>query len=432
MAKSLSHSRISRHLAPLLLVVGVFACAVCSAAPLSGLWHATVHVGSIDVPFGFGISVKDSQASGWFFNGQQKITSSSGSYRDGHLLLEFASYAKQLQADVDQNGNLNGTYSPTTPRSTTPAAEFHARRATTQSDAEAGTVPSISGVWVVPAPSSKANEKAWRLFVEQRGARVSAAILRVDGDSGALTGNWHDGKLVLSHFDGARPALMDVTPSAGGTLQLVLHSRDGTNATLTAYRPADASAKGLPEAADPATHTGVKNPAEPLQFSFPDLSGQLVSNTDGRFKGKVLLLDISGSWCPNCHDEAPFLQAMYRKYHHRGLEIVTLNFEDSPEQLSNPVRLHAFIKDFGIQYIVLQAGTTEQLHDKLPQAVNLDAYPTTFFIGRDGLVHATHAGFAAAATGSFNAELKKAFASKIEGLLATAATPARDPPAAHP
>jgi hypothetical protein len=125
---------------------------------------------------------------------------------------------------------------------------------------------------------------------------------------------------------------------------------------------------------------------------------------------------------------------MYRKYHARGLEIVTLNFEDSPEQLANPIRLRAFIKDFGIQYIVLQAGTTQQLHDKLPQAVNLDAYPTTFFVGRDGLVRGAHAGFAAPATGEFNAELKKSFATTIEQLLgekpppgATAAVLERDP-----
>jgi thiol-disulfide isomerase/thioredoxin len=208
---------------------------------------------------------------------------------------------------------------------------------------------------------------------------------------------------------------------------------------LTAYRQAQASAQGLPDAADPANHTSVKNPQEPLQFSFPDLSGQIISNTDPRFRGKVVLVDISGSWCPNCHDEAPFLQAMYRKYRGRGLEIVTLNFEDSPEQLAHPARLRAFIKDFGIQYIVLQAGTTQQLHDKLPQAVNLDAYPTTFFIGRDGLVRGAHAGFAAPATGDFNAELKKSFAAQIERLLAekapakvaTTAVPERDLPAAR-
>jgi thiol-disulfide isomerase/thioredoxin len=419
-----------------LLVSPVALHAASAPAPLSGLWDATIHVGAIDVPFEFGIAVKGEQASGWFFNGEQKIVSSSGSIQDRHLVLQFASYAKKVDARVGDDGGLDGVYVTTTVGSTAAPVAFHARRADPRAVAAHSAVPSISGLWIVPAPSSKSGEKAWRLIVRQNGGKVSAAILRVDGDTGALTGNWHDGTLMLSHFDGARPALIEVRSGDSGTLQLVLHNSNGTDVPLMGYRPADASARGLPEAADPASHTGVSNPSEPLQFSFPDLDGHLVSNSDNRFHGKVVLVDISGSWCPNCHDEAPFLQAMYRKYHSRGLEIVTLNFEDSPEQFANPVRLRAFIKDFGIQYIVLQAGTTAQLHEKLPQAVNLDAYPTTFFIGRDGLVRGAHAGFAASATGDFNSELKKTFADKIEQLLAekpatkaaTAAAPATDPP----
>jgi thiol-disulfide isomerase/thioredoxin len=79
----------------------------------------------------------------------------------------------------------------------------------------------------------------------------------------------------------------------------------------------------------------VSNPAEPFRFSFPDLNGRMVSNTDARFEGKVVLVNISGSWCPNCHDEAPFLAGLYEKYRSRGLEIVTLSFEE-PEQLAKP------------------------------------------------------------------------------------------------
>jgi thiol-disulfide isomerase/thioredoxin len=197
----------------------------------------------------------------------------------------------------------------------------------------------------------------------------------------------------------------------------VLRNSSGEDSSLTAYRAADAQARGLPGVADPGNHTSVRDPNEPFQFSFPDLQGRTVSNSDARFRGKVLVIDIAGSWCPNCHDEAPLLQAMYRKYHDRGLEIVTLSFEE-PEQFANPVRLRAFVKDFGLQYPVLLAGTLDELHTRLPQAVNLDAYPTTFFVGRDGLVKGVHAGFAAAATGDFNLQLKKDFTATIERLLA--------------
>lgn len=424
-----------------LLVSQLMAFGVPAAEALSGIWDASIHVNAIDVPFEFGIAVKGDQARGWFFNGEEKILSSSGSFNNGHLVLQFASYGKQVDARLSEDGKLDGVYAPTTEGSPVQPVAFHAQRANAaQAAAAGGDHPSITGQWLLPAQSTKSGEQAWRLVIREKGADVSAAILRVDGDTGALTGRWQDGKLLLSHFDGARPALIEVRPGDNGTLQLTLHNSNGTNVPLVAYRQADAKARGLPDAADPANHTGVRNPNEPLQFSFPDLDGRTVSNTDHRFRGKVVLVDISGSWCPNCHDEAPFLQSMYHKYHSQGLEIVTLNFEDSPAQLAHPDRLRAFIKEFGIQYVVLQAGTTDQLHQQLPQAVNLDAYPTTFFIGRDGLVKGAHAGFAAPVTGDYHSELKKSFEARIEQLLAqkppinvaTAQVPAPDLPAVHP
>src|SRR5262249_48628775 len=152
------------------------------------------------------------------------------------------------------------------------------------------------------------------------GPEVSAAILRVDGDTGALTGTYSDGKFVLNHFDGARAYVLEMIPQPDGTLALNLAAGRGGDKKLIAVHPAQARAKGLPEPTDPAQHTRVKNPDEPFAFRFPEISGKLVSNTDRRFQDKVVLVNVTGTWCPNCHDEAPFLQELYRKYRALGLE----------------------------------------------------------------------------------------------------------------
>jgi peroxiredoxin len=167
---------------------------------------------------------------------------------------------------------------------------------------------------------------------------------------------------------------------------------------------------------DPATHTGMKDPTQPFAFSFPDLSGKLVSNTDARFRDKVVLVNITGSWCPNCHDEAPFLAEVYNKYRSRGLEIVALSFEEA-DQLENPKRLKAFIKQNGIEYTVLLGGETSTAKDKLTQAENWNAWPTTFFVGRDGLVKAVHAGFPSSGSGVLYEKEKKEFVERVEALL---------------
>jgi thiol-disulfide isomerase/thioredoxin len=251
--------------------------------------------------------------------------------------------------------------------------------------------------------------------VKQSGAHVSAAILRVDGDTSILAGDHKDGRFVLSHFAGERPFYAEVTPLADGSLQLVVSSSHDTQ-TLIAFRPDTARARGLVPPDDPTEHTKLKHPNEPLPCSFPDINGQTVSNTDARFRGKVVLVNITGSWCPNCHDEAPFLETLYRKYHSQGLEIVALDFEPA-EQLTDLSRLRAFIQHCDIEYTYLIAGEPSQLNEKIPQADNLNAWPTTFFVGRNGLVQAIHTGFTSRASGEFDFDLKRQVESDVARLL---------------
>ncbi len=251
--------------------------------------------------------------------------------------------------------------------------------------------------------------------MRQSGAEASAAILRVDGDTGALTGSYRDGKFVLSHFSGARPALLELTPAEDGTLSVV----QGRDNPLTAFRAETARAKGLPEPSDPSRFTSVKDPTEALRFSFPDLNGRTVSNTDEKFRGKVVIVNIGGSWCPNCHDEAPFLVELYKKYKPQGLEIVLLSFEEA-EQMKNPARVRAFIKKYGIDYTVLVPGEPRELADKMPQGVNLNSFPTSFILGRDGRVRSVHAGFPGAASGEFHKQAKAEITATVERLLSEA------------
>ncbi len=71
-----------------------------------------------------------------------------------------------------------------------------------------------------------------------------------------------------------------------------------------------------------------------------------------------------------------------------------------------------------IKYTTLLAGAPSEMHEKVPQLNNLDTWPATIFIGRDGKVKAVHAGFASPASGKFYGELKQEFATRIEKLLA--------------
>jgi len=381
---------------------------VAIAQSLAGRWDATVQVNGIDIPFRFELSGDGTNVKGSFFNGDERITSTSGRVENGALALKWDDHASRLEATF-HDGVLEGKY-VRAGRDEKSSYPFTAKRYSPPA-AYKGDVPSIAGMWVIPTDSPK-GEKAWRFIVRQTGTDVSAAVLRIDGDTGALTGTYKDGKFVLSHFDSARPMLLEVTPQKDGTLELL----ENAKTQRTAIRWEVAHAKGLPEPTDPMKHTSVKDASEPYQFRFPDLNGQMVSNTDPKFHGKVVLVDITGSWCPNCHDEAPFLSELYKKYRNQGLEIVALSFEEA-DQLKDLARLRAFIKRYDIQYTDLVGGEPSEAKDKLTQAVNWNSWPTTFFIGRDGLVRGVHAGFPSSASGDLHRQTKDEFTAEVQHLL---------------
>jgi thiol-disulfide isomerase/thioredoxin len=243
---------------------------------------------------------------------------------------------------------------------------------------------------------------------------------------------------VLGHFDGGRPGVITITPVADGSLRVEQErartsvqaaaasgnaygsdaTPDGRYATvLTAWRVEVAEAKGLPQPDDFLTHTTARDPNEVFKFNFPDINGKLVSNEDPRFKGKVVLAIVTGTWCPNCHDEAQYLVQLDKKYRDKGLAIVALNFEE-PEQQATLQREKAFIKKYGVKYTYLNAGAPAEMWEKVPQLNHLDTWPATVFIGRDGKIDAVHSGFASPASAEFHTQLQRDFTSRIEKLLA--------------
>ncbi len=374
----------------------------------AGQWDAVVGVSNntIEIPFRFEIVNVNGSYRGYFFDGDVKVPSQPGTFENGAVDLRFDQYGARVVATL-KGETLEGKYD----RGTRGAAySFKAVRAVTPKT-PAGKVPNIAGEWRIPTKSAK-GETAWRLIVRQTGANVSASILRIDGDTGTLSGRYVDGKFVISHFSGARPVKYDIAVNADGSLEMLQNGQQ----KLLAYKLTDARAKDATPTS-PTQFTRMKNPSEPFRFSYPDLAGKVVSNTDARFRNKVVLISITGSWCPNCHDEAPFLTELYKAYHDRGLEIVALGFEE-PDQLKNPVRPRAFVKQFGIEYPFLLVGEPEDAPAKISQAENLNAFPTTFVVGRNGLVRQVHAGFASVATGTVHADSKKAMRAEIENLLA--------------
>ena len=384
-----------------------------SQPSIVGHWQGVATSRDQSVPVYLDITGTPSDLKAALINGSSSTPASSATFADGHLVLTFNYFARTLDATLT-DGTLTGTFGGARGGSTTltlhPATPVKAAKL---------EHADVLGDWEIATKSPK-GEAAWQLRIAKSDspeATVRAVVQRIDGDTGALYGNWSGDAFKVSHFTAAGAALYSIAPQADGTL-LVTNLLSPKEATpLVARRPAEARKENLAPPTETTQQTTIKDPNARFTFSFPDLNGKLVSNTDPQFDGKVVIVAIGGSWCPNCHDEAPLLESLYKQFHSKGLEIVNLDFEEEA-QLKDPTRLHAFIQHYGITYPVLLAGTTDQLNEKITQADNLNCWPTAFFLGRDGKVKEIHAGFAGPGNPVANKALTHEVTELIEHLLA--------------
>ncbi|MGH9464378.1 MAG: TlpA disulfide reductase family protein, partial [Thermoanaerobaculia bacterium] len=278
----------------------------------------------------------------------------------------------------------------------------------------AAVVPNVGGAWEVTFTDDAGSEPAQGEF-RQQGERVLGTFLTPTGDHRFLDGDYRQGVLRLSTFDGSHAYLFVARAQGDGTLSGDWWSRDAYHATWTARR-APPGEEVLP---DPASQVRVTSADGKLHFSFPDLDGRPVSLDDPRFAGKVVIVSLFGSWCPNCADEAPLLAEWYRRYRGRGLEMVGLAYEYT----GDPERDREFVARYrdrhGVEYALALAGTSDkaQASTTLPDLSAVLAFPTTIFIGRDGTVRRIHSGFAGPGTGGHYAQLVAELEALIDLLL---------------
>jgi len=395
---------------------------------IGGTWQGFAVVRDVEqVPITVRITGSGSHLRAAFLNGPAEhpdaTPASSVTFDGTHLVASFDYFARKLDATL-AGGTLTGTFGDAKlgTKSGPPIPFTLTRSARATDPTAAPNAPDISGSWEMATKSAK-GESAWEFRADPAVGKspvIKTVIQRIDGDTGGLWGTWNGSSYRVGHFNAAGPALYSVTPRSDGTLlirSLLPAAHGPALGDLIARRPADARRLNLAAPTDPTQQTTVKDPTIPFVFRFPDLSGKVFSNTDAQFRGKVIIVAIGGSWCPNCHDEAPFLVSLYKQFHSRGLEIVNLDFEQGDPE-TDTARLRAFIAHYGIPYPVLVGGTTDQLAEKIPQGVNLNCWPTSFFLGRDGLVKETHAGFAGPGNTAGHVALERDVTALVEKLLA--------------
>ena len=384
----------------LLFAAACTAMAGADGAGFNGTWDATILAGGQPVPFR--LETSESPARACFFEDTQPACSTAAQIKGDNLIAQWDYLGRELRLKLT-SGGLEGAYRSLRTGSELPVEARPHRPASNAPE----MASDIAGEWEIH--SKERPTLVWQLLLRQTGRELKGTILRVDGDDGTLVGKLEGNHFLISHFSGDRPVVLEGTLADDGTLDL----KFGGN-PLYALRPAAARARNLPPPADPSTYARAKDPAAPFHFRLPDLNGRIYTGAD--FRGKPLVISITGSWCPNCRDEAPFLEELYQHYHPAGLEMAAFCFE--PADDTGHAQLRAFLRRFAITYPALLAGEPSTLKEAVPQIENLGAFPTTIYVGRDGRVRAVHTGFPSAGSGEELARVKAEIRELVERMIA--------------
>ncbi len=273
----------------------------------------------------------------------------------------------------------------------------------------------VSGIWETTFGLDADSPYPAKGIFYQDANRLRGTFRTKTGDYRFLDGVMDGDSLKLSAFDGAHVFLFTakVTDS---TMKGTFYSGNHYTESFVAKRN---SAFELPDA---NSLTFLKEGYSSFDFSFPDPSGKEVSLNDERFKDKVVLVQIMGTWCPNCLDETKFYVDYLNKNPSPSLEVVGLAFEYAKTEEKAFQGIERLKNRVGVEYPILlaQVGTSSKskANEKLPMLNHVLSYPTTIYIDKKGEVRKIHTGFNGPATGEKHEEFKKEFAETIGELLA--------------
>jgi peroxiredoxin len=240
---------------------------------------------------------------------------------------------------------------------------------------------------------------------------VAGTFITQTGDYRFLQGNISKDSIFLSCFDGSHAFLFEGR-LFDGVINGQFYSGPRWSEPWVSFK------NELFTLANPYSLTNQVR-EEKLEFAFPSIDGKNVSYPNKGYDDKVVIIQILGSWCPNCVDETKFFTALHNQYQHRGLEIIGLAFE-APEKLSDKIaRVKDLKSHFRSKYEFLIAGNAskKEAQKALPVLSEVSSFPTTIFIGKKGVIRKIHTGFYGPGTGDYYAKYVSEVNTLVESLL---------------
>ncbi len=384
----------------------------------TGIWRGTLHRDDgKNIVFNFSVENKNGSPVWYIHNAAERLLVDSIRQHGDSLFVQMPFFASGFQLLIKSNYQLQGNYTKYYGAKATQMPFTAIHGVSYRYRATAYPLYNITGKWETYFGEEKNKDNyAIGEFEQNKSGIVTGTFRTPTGDYRYLEGRVNGDSLLLSGFDGGHAVLFCAKIKNDTTLSYgFVYSGATSKQGWTAIKNNNAQ---LPNGYD---MTKMRPGETSLSFRFPSTDGKIISINDERYKNKVVVVQILGSWCPNCMDETAFLSQYYNKNKQRGIEVIGLAYERTEDFNESKQALQSFQKKFDVHYPFLITGVTAADEHKtektLPQLDELQAFPTTIFIDKTGKVDRIHAGYDGPATGEHYEVFQKEFDDEIEKLL---------------
>jgi len=367
----------------------------------------------------FNFEVKDSAGKQVLYlrNAGERILVDNITREGDSLFIQFPFYESQLRARVTPEGNLEGLWLRHLAADwlSVPFKAMYGENYRFAADKD-NEKANVAGRWAAVFRAANGTDTTFRVGeFRQKGSHVTGTFLDAGGDLRYLEGGVSGDSLKLSCFDGTHAYFFTARITGDKMTGGNYYAGPAGHETWTAVKDANAKLE------DQFAMTKWKKDM-PFNFTFKDLDGNPISLSDERFRNKVVIVQIMGSWCPNCMDETRFLSGFYNEYNSKGVEIVALAYERSTDFQRSQASVRTFQQRFQVNYPMLITGAAvgdpQRAEKTLPQLERIVNFPTTIFVGKTGQIEKIHTGFSGPGTGEHYEDQKQEFYTIVNDLLA--------------
>ena len=381
--------------------------------PNNGIWRAELKVAPGHVlPFNFKLKKSESDVySMEIYNAEEVIQVDEIVVQNDSIIIKTPVFEGYISASFTANA-MHGKFIKESLDRVVPFSAIYGKE--TRFEVQDTSHFNLSGVWETNFNSGTDEAYIAKGIFAQQGDRITGTFETTTGDYRFLEGVVDGDSLKISTFDGAH-AFLFAAKASDSTLNGIYYSGNHSQEPFVGRRNHQF------ELPDPDSLTFLKAGFDRFDFNFEAYDGALVSLSDPAYRDKVVLVQIMGTWCPNCLDETKFYVDYLNRNKNTDLAVVALAFEYAKTRQKAFERIDRLKVRIGVEYPILlaQFGTSDKLEaqKKLPMLNHILSYPTTIFIDKKGVVRKIHTGFNGPATGAKFITFKAEFNTFVQQLL---------------